>query len=217
MYIADIKCKQQSFLRKICTSWAKIGPVLRPCGVCKRRDVEHILRMDARVSQGKNHVTHWALIYINILTRVVGNAFLLLYYYYYFFCCLERTHLSAQCPWSRRCASACTSAPPATPKLRAHPVAQVTSRIGTLHLQKSITVRLTDHTPFFFFALAASYCLLLDVHEVAVHTRSPCARRDHTVGFPDVLHLFVFQGLSLQHVAVLHGHLPMKVGAHLVG
>lgn len=53
VYIADRKCKQQSFLRKICTSWAKIGPVPRPCGVSKKRDVEHILRIDARVSQGK--------------------------------------------------------------------------------------------------------------------------------------------------------------------
>lgn len=76
--------------------------------------------------------------------------------------------------------------------------------------------RLTDHTPLFVFALPASYRLLLDVHEVAVYARSPCARRNHAVSFPDVLHLFVFQGLSLQHVAVLHGNLPMEVGAHLI-
>lgn len=79
------------------------------------------------------------------------------------------------------------------------------------------TVGLTDHTPFFVFGLStASDRLLLNVHQVAVHARSPCARRHHTVRLPDVLHLFVFQGLSLQHVAVLHGNLPVEVGAHLV-
>lgn len=50
-----------------------------------------------------------------------------------------------------------------------------------------------------------------------MHARSPRARRHHAVRLPDVLHLFVFQRLSLQHVAVLHGNLPVEVGAHLVG
>lgn len=67
VYTADIKCKQHSFLRKSAPpepKKKKKGPVPRPCGVCKRHDVERIqiLRIDARVSQGKKPRHTWALI-----------------------------------------------------------------------------------------------------------------------------------------------------------
>lgn len=65
VYTDDIKCKQQSF-RKSAPPEPKKSPVPRPSGVCKRHDVEqiHILRIDARVSQGKKPRHTWALIYI---------------------------------------------------------------------------------------------------------------------------------------------------------
>lgn len=55
VYIADIKCKQQSILSKSATSEPPKNPALAPGGVWKRHDVEliHILRIDVRVSHGK--------------------------------------------------------------------------------------------------------------------------------------------------------------------
>lgn len=87
------------------------------------------------------------------------------------------------------------------------------SRVQTLH------ARLADDAPLLVLGLAGAAAdrLLLDVHEVAVHAGPARARRDHAVRFADVLHLLALHRLAVQHVAVLHGHLPVQVGAHLVG
>ncbi len=75
---------------------------------------------------------------------------------------------------------------------------------------------LADNASLFVLRLAASYRLLFDVHQVTVHAWTARKRRNDAVRVA-VLDLLVSEGLLVQNVAVLHGHLAMEVRAHLVG
>ena len=83
----------------------------------------------------------------------------------------------------------------------------------SLHTQ---TDKVSAYDTAFLFGLAASDGFLLYVHQVTVHA-GPARKRRHNPVRVAVFALLAPEGLPVEHLAVLHRHLAVPVGAHLVG